>query len=574
MEALRRGMSWARRRAPPAWLAVIPSCVGAAILATWPLAAHPATTIPLGSEEPATVGVFSIWTLWWTADRLTHGFAHYWDAPFFYPNAGVFTYSEPEPLTGLLVAPLWALGTPPALIHNLALLILLTLNGLFAYRVVRALEQGAAVALIAAILMVTLPFVAKEYGVLNLTPVFGLLWTLEGLMRFARTGTTGAAIWAALGYVAAYLTCQQYALLFAPFAALAALVALGAQRGRRGAILRLAGAGAGAAVVILAVAWPAIRYHQDLGLTRASGVVAELSARPADFGTRPGTAWLPVPPRDFADTAGLFPGALLLGLAALGGAWGWREPALRRWIGYFAGLAGGAGILALGLNLDLGGWQPFATLRVLIPAYAELRSPYRFAVLLQLALPILAAMGLSHAGGTGRPRWVPLLAGLGVLAAIENLTLPVPLAAVPRQPGTAWTAWLRAQPPGSVIAHVPFPAGLRVADYESEAWRLFAQIDHHQPLVNGYSGYFPPGYTAFQQDMAAHFPERGLLCQLGLGLDVNTLVVDQPWQADHAAALAAQRPFLQPLYADAEVAIYRLHMAEADCPVQPGRPGP
>ena len=40
------------------------------------------------------------------------------------------------------------------------------------------------------------------------------------------------------------------------------------------------------------------------------------------------------------------------------------------------------------------------------------------------------------------------------------------------------------------------------------AWRMFAQIDHHKPLVNGYSGFFPqargfydeiiPVYTLFQ----------------------------------------------------------------------------
>ncbi len=547
-------------------LLVVGSCLGAALLATWPLATTLTTTIPLGTEEPATVGLFSIWTLWWTANRLAHGLAHYWDAPFFHPNLGVFTYSEPEPLTGLLVAPLWAVGTPPALIHNLALLALLTLNGVFAARVARALALPQLAALLAGILMVTLPGVAKELGVLNLTPVFGLLWALEGLIRFGRTGTSRAAGWAAAGLVVAYLTCQQYALMFAPFALAAGLVAWAQQPDRCAAGLRLGLAGVAAGLLIGIVAWPALTLHQELGFARSEEVVQALSAQPADFLTRPGTAWLPFPPPDFADTAGLFPGSLVVGLAVLGAGIGWRTPSLRRWTIGLAGGVGGAALLALGLNLDLVGWHPFATLR-LLPGFAELRSAYRFAVLMQMGLVLLAALGI--AAGL-RSRWAGLIGLLAVLAAGENLTLPVPLLPVPLSPTTAWTTWLAAQPAGTVVAHIPFPAGVRVADYAPEAWHLFAQIAHQQPIVNGYSGYFPPGYTAFQLDMARNFPAHDLLCQLAKGLGVNTVVVDQPWLTDHRAAITAQQPFLQPVYSDAQVQIYRLRMTDSDCPLAPG----
>ncbi len=478
----------------------------------------------------------------------------------------MFTYSEPEPLTGLLVAPLWGLGTPPALIHNLALLALLTLNGVFAARVARALALPQRAALLAGVLMVTLPGVAKELGVLNLTPVFGLLWTLEGLIRFGRTGTSRAAGWAAAGLVVAYLTCQQYALMFAPFAVAAGVVAWAQQPDRRAAGLRLGLAGVAAGLLIGIVAWPAVTLHQELGFARSEEVVQALSAQPADFLTRPGTAWLPFPPPDFADTGGLFPGGLVVGLAALGLGTGWRSPPLRRWVIYLGALIVGAALLALGLNLNLGGWQPFATVR-LLPGFAELRSAYRFAVLLQLGLVLLAAVGI--AAGL-RSRWAGLIGLLAVLAAGENLTLPVPLLQVPLSPTTAWTTWLAAQPGGTVVAHIPFPAGVRVADYAPEAWRLFAQIAHQQPIVNGYSGYFPPGYTAFQLDMAHDFPAHDLLCQLAKGLEVNTVVVDQPWRTDHRAAITAQQPFLQSAYGDAQVQIYHLSMTDSDCPIAPG----
>src|SRR5215207_9025081 len=94
----------------------------AAIAVTWPLALHLTTAVPLGTEREATVPLFNLWTLWWTADRAAHAFAGYWDAPIFQPTPGAFTFSEPQTLTDLLVAPLWGLGVPPALVYNVALL--------------------------------------------------------------------------------------------------------------------------------------------------------------------------------------------------------------------------------------------------------------------------------------------------------------------------------------------------------------------------------------------------------------------------------------------------------------------
>ena len=101
-----------------AWSAlVVGSCILAALVATWPLATTLLTAVPLGTEHESTVPLLNIWTFWWNADQAAHGFAHYWDAPFFFPFNGVFTYSEPQPLIGL-VSPLWAVSAPPAIIYN------------------------------------------------------------------------------------------------------------------------------------------------------------------------------------------------------------------------------------------------------------------------------------------------------------------------------------------------------------------------------------------------------------------------------------------------------------------------
>ncbi len=558
-------------------MAIVGSCVLAALAVTWPLARHLPTAVPLGSEPAATVPLFSLWTLWWAGDRAGHGFAGYGDAPIFYPNRGVTNYSEPMPLIGLPVAPLWGLGVPPALIYNLALLAVLTLNGVFGYRLSRAVGAPALPALLVGLLTVTLPFVGKHQGVLPNVALFGLLWTLDGLIRFGRCGTTRAALWAATGMAATYYTMQQYALFLVPFAGAAGVLALGQQGWRGRAMLRLAAAGLLAGLLVLPDALPATRVRDAAGFRRSEQTVQRLSARPSDFLTRPVTARIALPAPDAASTGGLFPGTLLLALALGGVAIGLRQRGQRRWVIYLVISALVASLLALGLNLDLAGWRPFATLRALAPTVAGMRSPYCAAVVGQLCLLPLAGLALARLrtlGGGGR-RGAALVALVALLGAGENLTPLLALAQVPPTPQTPWTAWVRAQPDTTVVAHVPFPAAPYVWDYEVEAHRMFAQIDHRKPLINGYSGYFPqhlgpdgavePTYTRFQLAMAQQFPDRRLLCALGGGLGANLLIVDQGWLADHEPQMGQFGNFLRPAYADQQVQICYLTVPDGQC---------
>ena len=154
---------------------------------------------------------------------------------------------------------------------------------------------------------------------------------------------------------------------------------------------------------------------------------------------------------------------------------------------------------------------------------------------------------------------------LGVLAPAENLAVPVPLVEVPTTPRSEWTAWLKTRQDPTVVAQIPFPAGPHVSQYEIEAWRLFAQIDHKKPLVNGYSGFFPPGYLRFQLDMARDFPNRALLCLMAQNLRVTTLVIDQEWLSGHGEQIRTFDSFLRPMYRDNAVAIFRLELPSLAC---------
>jgi hypothetical protein len=203
-----------------------------------------------------------------------------------------------------------------------------------------------------------------------------------------------------------------------------------------------------------------------------------------------------------------------------------------------------------------------------VPGLRTLRSPFRAVAISQAMLAALAALALARLA-TWRGRAGRILAlALGVLAATENLASPGVLVPTPATPRTAWTSWLREQPGKRIVAHVPLPRGLHVSDYEVETWRMFAQIDHHRPLHNGYSGYFPSGYAMYQADMDQNFPSDRLLCMMA-GMGVNTLILDRPYLEERRALFESDslRGFFGPGYSDPEVVIVRLHPPPEACGV-------
>jgi hypothetical protein len=394
------------------------------------------------------------------------------------------------------------------------------------------------------------------------------------LIRFGKEGGWRPAALAVLSFSAQFLAGQQMALLSLPLLLLAGHAALAEQRFRARSIAALGALAIRGALVLSPIARTVSFFHEKYGFQRSEEVVAALSAQPRDFATRPSSSRLAFPPHEdsyHGDTGGLFPGFLLLGLGAAGAWLGWRQGERRLWIVCFLACAVGGGLLALGLNLKLGDWRPFASLREVVPGLRTLRSPFRAVAISQAMLAVLAALALarlaSWRGNTGRI----LALALGILAAAENLASPGDLVRTPATPRTAWTRWLREQPGQLIVAHVPLPRGLHVSDYEMEAWRMFAQIDHRRPLLNGYSGYFPSGYGMFQVDMDQNFPSERLLCMMALGMGVNTLVLDRPYLEERRALFESEslQGFFSPGYSDPGVVIVRLSPPPEACGAPP-----
>jgi hypothetical protein len=171
---------------------------------------------------------------------------------------------------------------------------------------------------------------------------------------------------------------------------------------------------------------------------------------------------------------------------ASAGDWLRRSPIPSR-AAFFAAMA------IAGVVIALGGHTPYY--RFLFQsfgaAFRSIRAPARGIVLFDLALGVLAAWGLSailrrRPPGTRRA-WT---AAAVAVVVFEYRAFPLRLHPVEAAAPSVYR-WLAAQKlPGAVVE---FPLGI-LYDYEY----VFRQAQHGQPLVNGYSGFFPEPYRGLK----------------------------------------------------------------------------
>lgn len=492
-----------------------------ALILTYPLPLHLFSHIPRGSEEAATVPLFNLWTLQWNIDQQMQGYPRYWDAPIFAPDKGTFAFSEPQPLSALLAAPLWLALQSPALGYNALVILFLTLNGWFTFWLLRNWRLPPLPSLLAGLLMQSLPFVAQEMGVLQLVAIFGFLWSLFYLNRFLASASPSwrSGLCLALGSPVAFLTCGYYGLFSLFFLPLAFIFQV-----RRGHLnLKTAVQLGGVALLALALTLPFVwAQHRELEIyhfSRSAQTIEDNSAKLSYY-------------RDFLDYnlfysrilglksaqgQRLFPGLGLMVLAGLG-LFGGQQKRVRLYLLVAVGLAL---LLSLGLRLNVGGVQPYQWIREWAPGFAQLRSPFRFAMLVQLHLALLAGFGLHNLSQW--LRWSPKLlpGGVAALAIFEMLALPLPLQPVPIQTeATPWQAWLNEyarsgathfqSAPRPKIVILPFAQSSKVEDFEQTTRWILANRFFQGDMLNGYSGFFPADHAHVRDEMLKFPTSSGL----------------------------------------------------------------
>lgn len=628
--------------------------LGIAVFATWPLCWSPASTISTGFEFVSTVPLLNVWTLWWNSDRAAAGFHGYWDAPIFYPTKGTFAFSEAQP-TMLIAAPIVWLTGSRVLAYNVYLLLILTLNGWSSQRLLQRVGHHPWLAFCGGVMSQMLPFIWWQSGVVQLTTLFGIVWTIHALLdvfdpkqtsgrgatfkdilsiggvltrsicnrserpthfvqdwkeHVARDVDWSGSAWRGLklgtAFCLTYLLCNYWGLFLVMIVVPSSIWLWNISLFR----FRFWGEIGLAAVLAFAVLAPLIHVQRSLARehqwTREQSLIRSLSSHPRDFLDTPRTTsqkehfakrisssdhneqpetpetevWslfpgMDAPEDERRDLWPLGGGMLKLILAPIGLLAALAMRGRRRWGLFAATFALVAFGLSLGLTVRIASWVPglageclYERLQQYVPGFSLIRSPFRFALFVQLAIVWLSveALDLLNPGRWQRVRTAKIpeapladidppmattetgTAELRVVLSDAStrpqsaktlliywcLRCPLILQSLilicevwpPRQgmyicPSAAkvpaWILWLRENSkPDDALICLPFPTGYTVHHYqETTVWMYWGTL-HGRPLVNGYSGFFPERFMVFKDQLAVfyHGDEQPLIPQL------------------------------------------------------------
>lgn len=534
-----------------------------ALLIQWPMLDVITTHISYGQETEATVPLLNLWTVWWNADRLWHGFRGYWNSPIFYPTEKTFVFSEAQPISIIVAPVLWLTGNR-VLTYNIYQLLILALNGYSAHCLFRRLGHLPWLAFCGGVMSQTLPFVIWQFGVVQLTTLFGIYWTIHAVLDLLQiacaeppeistneiNGTiqrprfSGLRLGTAFGLT--YLACNYWG-LFLTLLLIPCSICLWNRRLMDVSFWKdILLAGTVALLLIGPFAWlqKSLAYQHGWQISRTDEMIYGLSARCRDHTDVPWetwTAWLEFPEEKRTNIWALGGGGLKLLLIPAGCIATWAHLRRRRW-GVFALMFGG---LAFGLSLGptvrfaegiplIGQVNPYRVLQDYVPGFSLIRSPFRFAVFVQLVAVWLSLEALDLLNPlrwttsrkwttsqspdvdltgtrwlihwskalTHREGWKSIASWIPLVAASTIITLEVvpPIArmySLPTREGLPiWVMWLRDSADANAsVACLPFPRGNQVYDYEETTLWMYWGTFHSRPLWNGYSGFFPKTYN-------------------------------------------------------------------------------
>ncbi|MBS1816421.1 MAG: hypothetical protein JSU08_00680 [Acidobacteria bacterium] len=484
--------------------------VGLTLFVTWPQGLVPASQ--LANHHDA---LFSIWRLGWIAHGLVTSPLHLFDANIFHPAKTTLAYSDATMLEGLIAAPLFWAGLPPALTYNLMLLAGFAGSGVAMFVLARHVIGAEGPALLSAAVFTLLPYRIEHFMHLELQWAMFIPLTLWALHR---TVESGELRWGAIAGVCFWLqvlACVYYGVflgltlvVFVP-----ALVLATARTRTRAVVLPLLAAGVVAVVLTAPFAWPYRAAANELGGRTAEEIARYSATFHSYFAT---TTWNRVwgwtADRWGGPELRLFPGAVALALAALAVV---RRPSRVTLV--YVLLAVTAVELSFGFNGTI-----YRALVDHVEALRGFRATARFAVIASCAVALLAGVG-AHAWRQAWPATraasalMPMLLAL-IMADSANRAMRLMPAESPQTPDVYKI--LESAAPGALL-ELPLPNLDRLPGWEPEyqAWSLW----HFRPLVNGYSGYYPRDYITTVLRMNV-FPGEGTLDRLRAH-DVRFIIV-------------------------------------------------
>lgn len=539
------GVSWGREIVVGAVVFLL-----AAVVFTWPLARHMTDAVPTGVRPP-TVALFGLFTVEWTAQVLEHG-ASYWDAPMFHPHAGTFAWSEPQPFTSLIV---WSISklTGTVLAYNLVLLGYLMMTGLAGYALARQLTDDRVAALWAGLWMTAGAYPIQQLTVLHLLAGLFPLTCLALLLALARRTNVWLAGAAGLAYFLTWMTCAQFGLLLTvllPFVVIPLVY-------RRPWRWKTAVTVTTPMVVGLLLALPFLLTQRALlgrmGFERSLADVQGTYSLVDLFVPARGH-WLTSRILHLTDAPGAYPFDMgvaflvcLLAAGIVGGLRFWKvDPTQARQRVALVAMSVVALLLGFGPNLavTVGGEKigPYMGLRSIVPGLAAMRTPARFGMFAAVGIAALAAAAFAFLRARSKARGVRYaitVAAFGILLA-EMWAIPVGLADpdVGIEDHREVTEWLREHGNRQAVLELPMAENDGEAALAREVRAIRRALRHGNPIVNGYSAYFPEPFIQVRDALRRDVAGQGRRFLRALGVR-HVLIHDHEFAPSRARTVAA-----------------------------------
>lgn len=427
--------------------------LGLSVAMTWPLVLNLGRAVS-DPGDPYIVIWFLDWD-WWATFHAPLSLFH---ANSFHPAKYSLAFSENLYGVAMLLFPLRMFGVDAVSAYNIALLAGFAFSGFGAYVLGRRLTDSWIAGMAAGVFYAFLPY--RFTHLPHLQHIWGgwLPLMLAALLAYAERPTRKRAVVFAALFAMNGLTNIHYLFFGALAVAVTAVLLL-----PRSAWRELALATAGALVVLAPFLYPYAAAAKLYGMTRTWEEVARYSAFVSDWFS--GT--IEEPERR------LYPGALAY-LAALSAFWLARKQKPQLALALLWIVIGFLG--SLGLNFAFHEFLFGA-----VPGFRAVRVPARWAVIAYLGLAMLIA--LATAAVARRNRWL----ALALPAAFVVVLWAGPIRwylADPRTPDVyRWLATQRVR----AIAEMPIDTGSSEYNY------LLRATAHHQRMINGISGFAPPG---------------------------------------------------------------------------------
>jgi len=502
---------------------------------TYPLLFHLSTAVD-GYGDP----FFNAWTLAWNHHQIFADPIHLFDTNIFYPHKTTLAYSEHLFASALLSLPVYFLGGNPISSYNVVLFLSFVLCGWGMFLLVRQLTGSALAGLLAGMAFAFSSYRFSQMAHFQILTAQWMPFALLYLHRaFDQPRWKNFALFG-LFLLLQLLSCNYLGIMFVIAVGVLLLGLFLLKRKEFGisglikCVLTLSAVG----LLFLPFAAPYVKVQKEHDFRRSWEDLKIYSAKAENYlGVSGNHKLYPQALKEKGKPERrLFFGFWIFGLALLPFFFKDKKGDKIKWI--YGAILFLAFLLSMGsqskiLGVSLNGW-PYRFFYDWMPGFDGMRVPARFGLIVGLALAVLGGMGVASLLARLKKRGVALgitcIVALGIVA--DGWCAPLHFIYFEASPPPVHI-WLKQQEDVEAIVYLPAYSGKST---HREMNYTYWSTHNWKKMVNGYSGFFPPGLDELKLRLR-QFPSKETIDELRQ-MGVNYCIVNNlQYESSHWAQI-------------------------------------